>query len=121
MLFRVLADEAVPVRHLHLGQSLRVHHIVFADDLARCSGAVAGDPLPLIPAEPVSVSFSTFAPSDRANNPKGAAFLRMFVDVEDAPSADDYGRAFVQLTPDDLADLKSRAELAGLSVSEDRA
>jgi hypothetical protein len=45
----------------------------------------------------------------------------MFVDVEDAPSADDYGRAFVQLTPDDLADLKSRAELAGLSVSEDRA
>jgi hypothetical protein len=57
----------------------------------------------------------------RANNPKGAAFLRMFVDVEDAPSADDYGRAFVQLTPDDLADLKSRAELAGLSVSEDRA
>ena len=33
MLFRVLADETVPVGHLHLGQRVRVHHVVFADDL----------------------------------------------------------------------------------------
>jgi hypothetical protein len=36
------------------------------------------------------------------NNPKGAAFLRMFVDVEDAPSADDYGRAPDREGSDDL-------------------
>jgi hypothetical protein len=33
VLVRVLADKPVTVGHLHVGQCLRVHHVILADDL----------------------------------------------------------------------------------------
>src|SRR5262249_33313437 len=47
VLFWILADEPVAVRHPHLGQSLRVHHIILADDVIE-SENVGGERVHLV-------------------------------------------------------------------------
>src|SRR6516164_3875110 len=56
VLIRVLADEPVTVGHLHLGQRLRVHHVILADDLveredvgSQCVDFIVGECLRLLP------------------------------------------------------------------------
>src|SRR5262249_12900344 len=56
VLVRVLADEPVTVGHLHLGQRLRVDHVILADDLveredvgSQCVDFIVGECLRLLP------------------------------------------------------------------------
>jgi hypothetical protein len=51
---------------------------------------------------------------------KGEALLKMFCDPEDPPAPADYGRAFVDLLPEDLKELVQKAELAGASIGRPR-
>jgi hypothetical protein len=51
-----------------------------------------------------------------ASTPRGKAMLRMFASPEDPPIPDDHGRVFVVLLAGDVAEVRRRAELAGLTV-----
>jgi hypothetical protein len=51
-----------------------------------------------------------------ASTPRGKALLGMFADREDPPIPDGHGRVFVVLLAGDVAEIRRRAELAGLTV-----
>jgi hypothetical protein len=51
-----------------------------------------------------------------ASTPGGKAFLRMFASPEDPPTPMKDGSVFVVLLAGDVAEVRKRAELAGLTV-----
>ena len=55
--------------------------------------------------------FHVYARSGRAK-----AWLRLYVDPEDAPAEDNYGRKFIVLMREDLGDALEKARLAGLTM-----
>jgi hypothetical protein len=55
----------------------------------------------------------------RADSTRGKAMLRMWLDRQDDPRFDDYGCNWLHLLPDQIADLRDKAALAGLTVEEE--
>ena len=53
------------------------------------------------------------------NSPKGKVLLRKWVDAESPPKPDDRGRICITVYPEDLAEIRHEAALAGLSVEHD--
>jgi hypothetical protein len=53
------------------------------------------------------------------NSPKGKALLRKWVDSESPPRPDDRGRICIKVYPEDLAEIRHEATLAGLSIESD--